>query len=445
MGRGDLQARGRVLIAGVVLAGLLAGCAGTRVVKPPQRAGAPHVGAASAPSGPPSPTPGPQGPSIPIGQLHAVTFVRPSSGWALGTATSGTVVARSVDGGRSWHAWGAPLPGVSDGFEASLVVMLAGNGVGSNVADAVVSVVGSSTLFVSTDRMGSWSQVHFPAPVLAVAADPGPSWPGGTSALAPGVDSQPLWVLIGPLPTTESPAQARGLAPPGSLLEVLLYPASSAWKAYGTLRGPRWTGHSAVGTAGFVRTGTSSGFAVVDGTAADASAPAGYEQVALVEETTDYGASWRPLAIPCTSETNFSIMLSAVSLDELWLGCGGEPGAGNEVKTVYRSSDAGVRWHEVWNGRLGTTPPSARGEMTPGYLNEVVALSAQDAYIGLGRGALLQTTDAGWSWETAIPHIGGSGGVEELDMLDASQGWALIGGRLWATTNGEHWQQIAQS
>lgn len=445
MRRGDLRARGRALVAGVVLAGLLAGCAGARVAKPPHGAAAPRAPAASASSAPPSPAPDLQGAAIPIGQLHAVTFVRPSSSWALGTARSGTVVARSVDGGRTWHAWGAPLPELRDGFEASLVVMLAGDGVGSNVADAVVSVVGSSTLFVSTDRMGSWSQVHFPAPVLAVAADPGPSWPGGTPVLAPGVDSQPLWVLVGPLPTTESPAQAAGLGPPGSLLEALLYPASSAWKAYGTLLGPRWTGHSAVATASFVRTSASSGFVVVDGTAADASVPAGYEQVALIEKTTNYGASWRPLAHPCTSETNFSIVLSAVSLDELWLGCGGEPGAGNEVKAVYRSSDAGVRWHQVWNGRLGTTPPSALG-ITPGYLNEVVALSAQDAYIGLGRGPLLQTTDAGRSWETAIPHIGGSGGIEQLDMLDASQGWALIGGgRLWATTNGEHWQQIAQS
>ena len=386
--------------------------------------------------------PATQGSLVSFGDVHNVTFVRPKSAWALASLSTGTVVARSTDGGLRWHVWGAPLAAAARGFEPSLVVMLGGNGVGSNVADGVVTVNGSPTALVSTDRLVSWRTVRFPAPVLAVAADPGPGWSGGPSALATGVDYKPLWVLVGPLPANEHPAQAANLGPSGSLLEALLYPATGSWKPYGTLSGPAWTGRSSVSFASLVRLSATAGYAVVSGVVANTSVPGGFEQVALLEQTTDYGYTWSQLPIPCGMRDS-EILLSPVSLGDLWLGCGGEPGAGNQTKVVYRSINAGRSWEAVWDGipkgmDQGTIP------MSSGYLAAVVALSPTDAYIGLGRGGLVHTADAGRTWQNVVPHIGGSGGIQQLCVLDRSDAWALVGGgRLWATANGRQWSQIA--
>ncbi|MHB8312779.1 MAG: WD40/YVTN/BNR-like repeat-containing protein [Candidatus Dormibacteria bacterium] len=414
----------RAILVLVPLALLLAACGSTAVPGPTASASAP------------------QGSLIPVGDVHDITFVRPGSGWALGGLPTGTVVARSTDGGRRWHAWGAPLPSVTDSFEASLVVMLAGNGVGLNVVDGVVTVDGSPTVLVSTNRLMSWHTVRFPAPVLAVAADPGPGWSGGTPAGAPGVAAEPLWVLTGPLSTTESAAQAASPGPPGALLEALLYPASASWKPYGTLAGQSWAGRSSVSSAHFVRLSASNGYAVVAGTVADTSVPGGFRQVALVEQTTNYGSTWRQLPVPCGT-LDSATPLSAVSLDDLWLGCSGEPGAGNQIKVVYRSINGGRSWEPVWDG---SSQGMVKGmaPLSSGYLQAVVALSPADAYVGLGRGGLIHTADAGRTWRIVVPHIRGSGGVLQLDVLDATDAWALVGGgRLWATTNGRQWRQIA--
>ena len=425
---------------------VLAACSSTGVTSRAGRRGRPAT-PSSAPSSAPSTAP--KASTATLGALHDITFVRPGSGWALGELPVGTVVARSTDGGRSWSAWGAPLPGATlaaehAGFEASLTVMLAGNGVGSNVADGVVSVQGSPTLLVSTDRLMSWHAVRFPAPVLGVAAAPGPLWPGGTPATAPGVDEEPLWVLVGPLPANEAPAQAKDFGPPGSLLVALLYPATASWKPYGTLAGPSWTGRSAISSARFVRLSAASGYAVVTGSVRDASLPAGYQQVALVEETTDYGFTWRLLPTPCATR-DYTALLSPVSLDVLWLGCAGEPSAGNQMKAVYRSLDAGRSWEAVWDGGSHGKPPGAV-PISSGYLGAVVGLSPADAFVGLGRGGLLHTSDGGRTWQGVVPHIGGSGGIEQLDVLDAADAWALVGGgRLWATTDGRRWSQIASA
>ncbi len=441
-------AKSLVVVASLAL--VLAACSSTGVKSRAGRSSRPTT-PSSAPASAPSTAP--KASPTTLGSLHDITFVNPDSGWALGELPAGTVVARSTDGGRSWSAWGAPLPGAAlaaeqAGFGASLTVMLAGNGVGSNVADGVVSVQGSPTLLVSTDRLMSWHAVGFPAPVLAVAAAPGPVWPGGTPATAPGVDEEPLWVLVGPLPAKEAPAQAKDFGPPGSLLVALLYPATASWKPYGRLAGPSWTGRSAVSSARFVRLGAGSGYAVVTGFATDPSVPAGYQPVALVEETTNYGFTWRLLTTPCGTLGN-AALLSAVSLDVLWLGCAGEPSAGIQMKAVYRSLDAGRSWEEVWDGGShGTLPGAVPGAVpiSSGYLEDVVGLSPADAFVGLGRGGLLHTSDGGRTWQSVVPHIGGSGGIEQLDVLDAADAWAHVGdGRLWATTNGRQWSQIAKA
>jgi hypothetical protein len=390
--------------------------------------------------------------------VYDVTFVRPSSGWGLASerGSNQDVVVRSTDGGRTWRSWGAALPPIGGGphsAASSLVALLGGNGIGSNVADAVVTATGSASVLVSSDRLHSWRRVSFPAPVLAVAGAPGPGWPGAPASLATGVADQPLWVLAGPLPASETETQVKMFGLPGKVVLFQLYPALAAWKgAYGQLAGPSWTGRSAVADPQLVRLSTNDGYAVVDGAVADPSLPAGYAPVALLERTTTDAAAWQPVPEPCGTR-DFQTPLSVVSLDNLWLGCAGEPGAGNQMKTLQRSTDGGASWTTAWTGadqgasgalKSGVVPASANATMTSGYLNEVVATSATSAYVALGRGGLLHTTDAGALRETVVPHIGGSGGIQQLDVLDDADAWARVGGgRLWATTDGRRWRQIA--
>ena len=418
---------------------------------------APSVPTATSP---PAPTAGFPGPLVPMREVYDVTFVRPSSGWGLASEDGGArhVVVRSTDGGRTFRTWGGALPSVappSGASPTSLIVLLGGNGVGANVADAVVSATGSNSVLVSSDRLRSWHRVNFPAPVLAVAGAPGPGLPGAPAALATGVADQPLWVLVGPAPASEAASPSALLRPPGELAVLQLYPGSSTWKGpYGGLIGPRWTGRATVSRAQFVRLSADDGYVVVDGTVVGPSAPGGSAQFTLLQRTTTDAAAWQEVPEPCGTH-DLATPLSAVSLQDLWLGCAGEPGAGNQVKTVERSTDGGTSWTTAWDGvprgvagavgaRSGAASSSASANMTAGYLVAVVATSVTSAFVALGRGGLLRTSDAGARWQVAVPHIGGSGGVLQLDVLGPDTAWALVGGgRLWATTDGRAWSQIA--
>ncbi len=444
------------LVSGVAVTLVLAAC-GTAPSAARSVTGKPPAQSVPVSSTPRSPTAGSPGSRVAVRDVYDVSFVRPSSGWGLAAerGSNRDVVVRSTDGGRRWRTWSAPLPPVGSHSyvsATSLVVLLAGNGVGSNVVDAVVSATGSRSVLVSSDRLRSWHRVSLPAPVLAVAAAPGPRQPGTATSLAVGVANQPLWTLVGPLPASETAVQAGMIGLPGKLAVFQLYPALAAWKAYGTLAGPSWTGHSAVGHAQLVRLSANDGYVVVDGDVVDPASPAGYAQVTLVQRTTTDAFAWQPVPEPCGG-LDLVTPLGAASLDDLWLGCAGEPGAGDQTKTVERSTDAGTSWTTVWagadQGTGGTAGPEgvsgpATATMTPGYLEAVVATSATSAYVALGRGGLLHTTDSGKHWGVAVPHIGGSGGIQQLDVLGSADAWALVGyGELWATTDGKLWREIA--
>lgn len=377
------------------------------------------------------------GTSIRAAFLHDISFVTASSGWALVEGSENEVVAHSSDGGMVWNQWGSSIPGGGPGaFSPSLVVM--GNvsaASGSGGLYGVVSFIGSSEIFVSNNGLRSWHAVSFPGDVLALAADPVPNWHGHLEALAPGMASQPLWVLFGPLPYGETALQKKEFGPPGSLGIGLLYPRELAWKPYGAVAGPTWPARSTITYARFIRLGAGNGFVVFGGLFGSGGAGS------YLEETNNYGLTWQMLPVPCAAlPDDFSLHLSVVSSRDLWLGCAGQPGAGSEIKAIYNSTDGGRSWSKVWDGFSGN---SSGLSMTAGYLNGVVGLSGTEAYAVLGRGPLIWTTDGGKSWVDAIPHIGGSGGILQLDVLDSTNAWALVGGgRLWATSNGRTWHQL---
>jgi hypothetical protein len=81
-----------------------------------------------------------------------------------------------------------------------------------------------------------------------------------------------------------------------------------------------------------------------------------------------------------------------------------------------------------------------------GYMSSLVAVNSAQACLGLGRGPLLETTNAGATWTMAVLHVGGSGGVEQVDALNADVVWALIGsGSMWGTTDGTSRSQLVTS
>lgn len=382
------------------------------------------------------------GEKIEVSDLHDISFLSPSSGWALGEVAGKEVIARSNDGGILFRQWGSPLPGDHSAFSSSLVVVDSSHSVGSSgQLYGVISFRGSKEVYVSNNGLRNWKAVLFPAPVLAIAADPLPNPPAHPEGSAAGAAIQPLWVLFGPVPATETAIQEENFGVPGTLVIGLLYPGNSGWKPYGALAGPAWLGYSKVTYARFARTGAENGYVALGGVLYGGSKAAGPVTLSFLEHTSNYGFTWQTLPDPCRQADSYSAYLSAVSSRVLWMGCAGQPSAGMEGKVVYESSDGASSWSRVWGG------PWTKGHslsMTAGYLQDVVGLSNYEAYVALGRGPLLRTTNGGKKWLVAIPHIGGSGGIIQLDVFNSSHAWALVGGgRLWATSNGRVWHQLA--
>ncbi|MGC8513952.1 MAG: WD40/YVTN/BNR-like repeat-containing protein [Acidimicrobiales bacterium] len=256
--------------------------------------------------------------------------------------------------------------------------------------------------------------------VIAETADGGATWS------AVGLSLPDL--LPGDRTTVVGFGQPGGLAGPVGLFE--LNPLTSKVAFQGELLDANWARGARLGSARIMRVDSSLAYAFVS-----KQKSSGFGG-ALVE-TTNSGSSWTPLGDPCGG-MDFEVRLSAPSPGVVWMGCGSVPSTGNQLKAVYRSDDAGASWLKVWDGVV-----SQGKTIMEGYMSSLVAVNSMQAYIGLGRGPLLQTFDGGATWMTAVPEIGGSGGVEDVDALSSEQAWAVIGGgRMWRTTDGTSWSQV---
>jgi photosystem II stability/assembly factor-like uncharacterized protein len=118
--------------------------------------------------------------------------------------------------------------------------------------------------------------------------------------------------------------------------------------------------------------------------------------------TRDGGTSWRPRKSPCARVVAFSAAVELVTPRLGWIVCAGQPGTGQQLKAVYRTTNAGRTWQR------------ARGDLTSsGY-----AWGAAFARDGFGlvwesRGTLYVTRDGGERWTPkpfARPEIDFGGG-----------------------------------
>src|SRR2546426_6260241 len=60
--------------------------------------------------------------------------------------------------------------------------------------------------------------------------------------------------------------------------------------------------------------------------------------------TSDGGASWQVLGAPCTPSLGPSAVIGASSPSDVWIVCGGVPGAGQQLKQLGPAVDGGAHW-----------------------------------------------------------------------------------------------------
>ena len=118
---------------------------------------------------------------------------------------------------------------------------------------------------------------------------------------------------------------------------------------------------------------------------------------------------------------------------ELLLVCGGEPGAGNQLKRAYVSTDQGATWR-------ATIAPDEAGYIEGG------AVGSAGALVEGGRMTVQQTTGAAQPWRAVLTGSGEAGGVAQVGFSQLRYGWAVDygppsalylssdGGRRWHRT-----------
>ncbi len=150
-------------------------------------------------------------------------------------------------------------------------------------------------------------------------------------------------------------------------------------------------------------------------------------------------ARWRPLGNrnPCPGA--FSLALATAGR-WLFLGCGFEPGAGNQVKTAYVSASDGRTWRRV------ASPPFG------GYLDAASMTTGGTIMLSGGRMDVYISVNRGRSWYTSpslnyAAGLAGAGDSLSADATSNTTGYAFQAGvfkhQIWITHDaGRHWTPV---
>lgn len=324
-------------LVALVLAGSAAACSAAGTSGQPPGAGTGHgrIHTVGAPG------------SRPVLSPISASFISGSTGWLLARppcAAHGCAALRlrkTTDGGRHWFAVAAP-PAPASNY--------------SNVpADAVSGILFADArdgwafgpgLWATHDGGKTWHQVRIHAgPVFSLAV--GHGWVIAAGRCRSGKGRCRFGVFTSPV-GTDRWRLVPGAAGPGD------------------------------GPAGVVVSGRT-GY-VVD-TEVDLARPV------LLTGPADGSASWKPLRNPCRGA--WSVALDAARGGWLVLGCGTEPGAGEQVKPVYLSHNQGRTWHRL------TDPPVG------GYMGDASITPTGTILISGGRSDVYISRDHGRTWHTS--------------------------------------------
>jgi len=281
------------------------------------------------------------------------------------------LVERSDDGGATWRVLSS-LPQPSDSGGGPQLQT-------ANGTDLWATTDGRHG-YVSHDGGRSWTTV----PALGGSVAGGEAW-ALTCSIPPGPNSCRPRVLRGPasgdtLTATTPPATSLVLG-----MQFVAASASTAYLFYGMMR--------------------ASGF--------------GY----LL--TTDAGRTWSRHSLPCSGS------IDPTPDGTLWLLCAFEPGAGNQQKQLYRSTDSGRTWH--------SEPPPE----TSGYASNLVSIDATTAWRFGGRAPIYRTTDGGQTWQVSLTSVfnTGTGGPAAFAAWDANTAVAVFLDAVYRTSDGgRSWQ-----
>jgi photosystem II stability/assembly factor-like uncharacterized protein len=152
--------------------------------------------------------------------------------------------------------------------------------------------------------------------------------------------------------------------------------------------------------------------------------------------TADGGGTWHRLVSPCRGDMQD---VSAVRVSRAWLLCASQPGAGNQGKAIYRTSNGGRTWQRLLALQIGKK--SAGGISWYGY---ALGISFAPGGVGLlweSRGTLYLTRDGGRQWKplpaVARPEVAfGSSASVVTGKAFALLYWGNHSYRLIATTHG---------
>jgi photosystem II stability/assembly factor-like uncharacterized protein len=357
--------------------------------------------------------------------LTSVALTSPERGYGLFGSQAGTrclaLSGHTSDGGARF---GPALPITSWNCNAGLPAV---TGIAADSAGDVFAY--GPMLFTLARGTDRWRRSPQPGAVLAVSAVGQSVWLVLADCRAAGRDGGRCSLRLLESATGGRSWHSSAAQPAGAYLR-------------GTTAGPATM--PALGQTWLLRTGPTAAYVstypVMNSSGRPDSASLWY--------TGNSGASWSRRQLPCGIDA-MSAELGYAAGGVLTAVCGGEPSAGNELKTAAVSANGGLTW-TVHAACIRAGVPTCQDPLFDGYLSQLAVLSAQRAYLIGGRGPLLLTTDGGQRWRpvgTLGDENGGTPQVIFFGQLDgvvvgssASTGAA----ELWHTADGgRHWTMVS--
>ena len=305
--------------------------------------------------------PAPAQPPKPIDVLSA-SFVSPSMGWLLAElpcdhpvnpCRSTVLMRETVNSGRTGFAVPAPPALPADMYQS----IPPSRGVGrvwfTSARDGWVS---GPSLWRTTDSGETWRRVPVPGRVSDFTVV------GGR-----------MFAVIGGCGSGGNCAY-RG------------YTAAVGAGTWRPVPGTAITGTAITGTAITGTAGSSVQLAVSGSVGYLLAVAGGLGKPVLLTGPVTGSARWRSLPVPCAGGDSGAL---AAAGGWLFLGCGGEPGAGNQLKHGYLTRDGGRKWHLVASPPLG------------GYLGSAIHEPGRDG-LPVGRAdGRVHLRDRGGSWRVS--------------------------------------------